>query len=582
MRPLFGPLLRPEGTLFRLWAPDAKRVSLALPEGGPVAMEPVEDGFFEVLLPEARAGQRYRFLVGGRRAVPDPAARRQDGDVMGWSVVRAELPPLRQARPPRPWHEVVLAELHVGTATPKGSFEALIGRLDHFAENGITAIELMPVADFPGRRNWGYDGVLPFAPDEAYGSPAALRVLVDAAHERGLGVMLDVVYNHFGPEGNFLPAYAKKFFTEAHHTPWGAAIDLEQPLVRRFFVENALMWLGEYDFDGLRFDAVHAFAPPGGDLLLAELAEACRAVKPEAWLVLENDHNAARWLERDAEGRPRFYTAQWNDDAHHALHVAVTGEVSGYYGDYAEDPVAALGRAMAEGFVYQGEASAHRAGEPRGERSAHLPPTAFVNFAQNHDQIGNRPLGDRLAGAVEPERLAFLRFLLLLGPAIPMVFQGEEAGIETPFPFFCDFSGDLADAVRQGRAKEFAEFFATAGELPDPLAPETMESARLDWDRMTPEALVSFRSLAAQRRRLVWPLLAGTYGGAELRREGAILFWRWRFEAGVLCLLANPDVVPSEIRLQPRQDGVTVGEAVFDGTHTRLGAWSACAWVEPA
>ncbi|TCH99379.1 malto-oligosyltrehalose trehalohydrolase [Roseococcus sp. SYP-B2431] len=576
----FGPVLRPDGTLFRLWAPDAKRVSLALPEGDPIPMRAGQEGFFELMRPDARAGQRYRFLIGDQ-PIPDPASRRQEGDVMGWSVVRADLPPLRRPTPPRPWHEVVLAELHVGTATPEGSFEALIGRLDHFVDCGITAIELMPVADFPGRRNWGYDGVLPFAPDEAYGSPAALRVLVDAAHERGLGVMLDVVYNHFGPEGNFLPLIARRFFTEAHHTPWGAAIDLEQPLVRRFFVENALMWLGEYDFDGLRFDAVHAFAPPGGDLLLAELAEACRALKPEAWLVLENDHNAARWLERDGDGQPRFYTAQWNDDAHHALHVTATGEGSGYYADYAEDPVAALGRALAEGFVYQGEASAHRDGQPRGEVSARLPPQAFVNFAQNHDQIGNRPLGDRLAAALEPERLAFLRFLLLMGPAIPMVFQGEEAGLETPFPFFCDFSGDLAEAVRQGRAREFSEFFATAGELPDPLAPETMEAARLPWERMTPAALAAFQTLAAQRRRLVWPLLATAYHGAELRREGAILSWRWGFDAGVLCLLANPDVVPSEIQLQPRQDGVTAGDAVFDGTHTRLGPWSACAWVEP-
>jgi len=577
----FGPLLRPEGTLFRLWAPDAEQVRLALPEVEPVAMTAAGEGFFEAMVPGSRAGQRYRFLIGDQ-PVPDPASRRQEGDIAGWSLVRAALPPMRQAAPPRPWHEVVLAELHVGTATPEGNFEALIAKLDHFVDCGITAIELMPVADFPGRRNWGYDGVLPFAPEEAYGPPAALRVLVDAAHERGLGILLDVVYNHFGPEGNFLSLYAKRFFTEAHHTPWGAAIDLEQPLVRRFFVENALMWLVEYDFDGLRFDAVHAFAPRGGDLLLAEMAEACREVKPDAWLVLENDDNAARWLERDDAGRPRFYTAQWNDDAHHALHVTATGEGSGYYADYAEDPAAALGRALAEGFVYQGEPSGHRAGKPRGERSAHLPPEAFVNFAQNHDQVGNRPLGDRLAGALPPERLAFLHALLLLAPAVPMVFQGEEAGLETPFPFFCDFSGDLAEAVRKGRAEEFSAFFTTAEGLPDPLDPATMEAAKLPWDRMTPEALAPFQALAAHRRRLVWPLLASGYRGAELRREVSVLLWRWRFDAGTLCLLANPDMVPSEMAVEPRTGGVTVGEAVFDGSHTRLGPWSACAWGEPA
>lgn len=575
----FGPLLLPEGVRFRLWAPDAKQVELVLPEHDALPMAAAEHGFFELTRPEARAGQRYRFRIGGRE-VPDPASRRQQGDVMGWSIVRPDLPPMRQPTPPRPWHEVVLAELHVGTATPEGSFEGLAGRLDHFVETGFTAIELMPVADFPGRRNWGYDGVLPFAPDEAYGSPAALRVVVDAAHERGLGAMLDVVYNHFGPQGNFLPLYAKRFFTHAHRTPWGDAIDLEQPLVRRFFVENAVMWLTDYDFDGLRFDAVHAFAQPGGDRFLAELAEACRTVKPDAWLVLENDDNASRWLERDRAGRPRLFTAQWNDDAHHALHVAATGQTSGYYGDYAEDPPAALERALAEGFVYQGEPSAHRGGTARGERSAHLPPTAFVNFAQNHDQIGNRPMGDRLAGGVEPARLALLRFLLLLGPAVPMFFQGEEAGLETPFPFFCDFSGELGEAVRKGRAEEFSDFFAQAGELPDPLDPATMDSAKLPWDRLTPEATTGFRKLVACRARLVWPLLGSRFLGARTWREGATHSWRWRFEAGTLCLLANTDVVPIDVDAQPPEDAIIVGEAVFDGMATRLGPWSGCAWVE--
>ena len=577
----FGPLLLPEGVRFRLWAPDAKHVALVLPEREALPMEATAEGFFELDVSGARPGQRYRFRLG-KQEFPDPASRLQDGDVMGWSVVRPVLPPLRQPVPPRPWHEVVLAELHVGTATPEGSFEGLAKRLDHFAEAGFTAIELMPVAEFPGRRNWGYDGVLPFAPDEAYGSPAALRVLVDGAHERGLGAILDVVYNHFGPEGNLLSLYAKRFFTDAHRTPWGDAIDLQEPLVRRFFVENAVMWLTDYDFDGLRFDAVHAFAQPGGDKLLAELAEACREAKPDAWLVLENDHNAARWLERDRAGRPRLFTAQWNDDAHHALHVVATGETSGYYGDYAEDPPATLGRALAEGFVYQGEASAHREGTARGEPSAHLPPTAFVNFAQNHDQIGNRPLGDRLAGQLDPARLALLRFLLLLGPAVPMFFQGEEAGLETPFPFFCDFSGELGEAVRQGRAREFTDFFAQAGALPDPLDPTTLEAAKLPWERITPEATAGFRALAAHRARLVWPLLGTPYLGAETRREGATFAWRWRFAAGTLCLLANAEVVPVDMEEQPPEEAVIVGEAIFDGQATRLGPWSGCAWVEAA
>ncbi len=577
----FGPLLLPQGVRFRLWAPDADRVELVLPQRERMPMHASQDGFFELTLPDARARQRYRFRVGDRE-VPDPASRRQDGDVTGWSVVQADLPPMRQRDPPRPWHQVVLAELHVGTVTPEGSFGGLARRLDHFTDAGFTAIELMPVADFPGSRNWGYDGVLPFAPEESYGSPEDLRALVDSAHDRGLGVMLDVVYNHFGPEGNFLSLSARRFFTQRHRTPWGDAIDLEQPLVRRFFVENAVMWLGRYDFDGLRFDAVHAFAQPGGDLLLAELAEACRAVKPNAWLVLENDDNAARWLERDADGAPRSYTAQWNDDAHHAMHVIATGETSAYYADYAEDPPAALQRALAEGFVYQGQPSPHRDGVPRGEASAHLPPTAFVNFAQNHDQIGNRPLGDRLATGTDSPRLALLRFLLMLGPAVPMFFQGEEAGQETPFPFFCDFGDELGEAVRKGRALEFADFFARTGVLPDPLDAATMESAKLCWDRIAPEDIAAFRALADHRARLVWPLNGTPFHGTQTRREATALIWRWRFAAGTLCLMANVGSASCEVMEQPPPDAVTAGDVTFSGPVTRLGSWSGCAWVEAA
>ncbi|MBE9605110.1 malto-oligosyltrehalose trehalohydrolase [Acetobacteraceae bacterium H6797] len=579
--PLFGPQVQTGGVLFRLWAPDAQAVSLSLPGEAPRPMGLAANGFFDLFVADAGPGQRYRFVIGDLE-VPDPASRQQDGDVFGWSVVPAPLPEPRQPLPPRPWHEVVLAELHVGTVSVTGDYAGIEALLDHYVAAGITAIELMPVADFAGKRNWGYDGVLPFAPDEAYGSPAALRALVDAAHERGLGVMLDVVYNHFGPEGNFLPAYAGAFFTEAHKTPWGAAIDLDNPLVRHFFVENAVMWLKEYDFDGLRFDAVHAFMQPGGDRLLEEIAAACRAVKPDAWLVLENDNNAARWLARDEAGKPRFYTAQWNDDAHHAFHVVTTGEKAGYYSDYADDPVASLARALTEGFIYQGEASAHRGGTPRGEVSAHLPPEAFVNFAQNHDQIGNRPLGDRLAGNLPAERLALLRFILLLSPAVPMIFQGEEVGLETPFPFFCDFQGDLAEAVRKGRAEEFSAFFAGGGEnLPDPLAEETFTSAILPREALTAEAVAPFRALVEARRHLVWPLLATPYRGAALERHGDALLLRWRFEAGTLCLALNAAEGTVTLPMPPA-DAISLGEIGEQGSEARLGPWSAMAWAESA
>lgn len=578
---LFGPRRLDDGVEFRLWAPDAPDAHLILPDRAPVRMRPAADGFFTATLNDVRSEQRYRFHLRGLD-VPDPASRQQHGDPLGWSVLREALPPPRQPVPPCPWHRVVLAELHVGTVTPEGRFDALAERLDHFVAAGFTAIQLMPVADFPGRHNWGYDGVLPFAPDERYGTPASLRRLVDAAHGRGLGIMLDVVHNHFGPEGSFLSHYAGPFFTDAHHTPWGAAINLEHPLVRRYFIESAVMWLTDYDLDGLRFDAVHAFVPAGGDIFLRELAEACRAVKPEAWLVLENDHNGARWLERDETGIAPLFTAQWNDDAHHALHVAATGETFGYYADYAADPPAAVQRALAEGFVYQGDASSHRGGATRGEPSSHLPPSAFVNFVQNHDQIGNRPRGDRLAGQIDPARLALLRFMLLLGPAIPMFFQGEEAAVTTPFPYFCDFGGELGEAVREGRRREFRDAFDTQGEVPDPLDPATMMSAILPWDAMTPAATRKFRELVEHRERLVMPLLATPFLGAQTTRNGAALAWQWRFAAGSLGLFANLDAVPVDLDAAPSSNAVTIGEVIFDGSAVRLDPWSGCAWTEPA
>ena len=428
----FGPELLAEATRFRLYAPDAPAVDLEIDGADPQSMQRGADGFFHLDVAEARPGTRYRFRVEGQ-PVPDPASRRQAEDADGWSVLvdpfSARSCP-RSPHTPRPWHEAVIAEVHVGTATPEGTFRALIDRLDHYVAAGFTVIELMPVADFAGRRNWGYDGVLFYAPDTAYGTPEDLRALIDAAHERGLGMMLDVVYNHFGPSGNYLPLYAKSFFREDVSTPWGPAIDLGNPTVRAFFTENAAYWLGAFGFDGLRFDAVHALATESAETFLRELALACRAVRPEAWLVLENHDNIAEWLLR---GEDHLYTAQWNDDWHHAFHVLATGETGGYYAPYAADPPAAASRALTEGFVFQGEAYPDPQGKPRGTLSAGLPPDAFVSFVQNHDHIGNRALGDRLAGTLEPSRLAFLRFVLLLSPAVPMLFQGEEALLAKPF-----------------------------------------------------------------------------------------------------------------------------------------------------
>ncbi|MDQ0304584.1 malto-oligosyltrehalose trehalohydrolase [Ancylobacter polymorphus] len=542
MNSTFGPLIEATSTRFRLFAPEAATVSLEIDGAGPVAMDKGADGFFTATVDGLEAGTRYRFRLGEGQAglaVPDPASRGQAEDADGWSLVPAP-PPSRAPGPSRPWHEAIIAEVHVGTATPEGTFRALIDRLDHYRDAGFTVIELLPVADFAGRRNWGYDGVLLYAPDTAYGTPEDLRALIDAAHERGLGMMLDVVYNHFGPSGNYLPLYAKSFFREDIDTPWGPAIDLENPIVRAFFSENAAYWLAEFGFDGLRFDAVHALATTGAETFLREIAAACRAVKPDAWLVLENHDNIAGWMTRDEP----LYDAQWNDDWHHAFHVLASGERTGYYAPYARDPVAAAGRALSEGFVFQGEPYPGEGGQPRGTVSTELAPDAFVAFAQNHDHIGNRPLGDRLAASLAPEWLAFLRFVLMLSPAIPLLFQGEEALLSQPFPFFCDFEGDLAEAVRNGRRSEFADFFDAHGEsFPDPLSEATFISAKLKAeDFRTPQAraeLDIFRRLADERRRLVWPLAASFYRGSELSRSGEALRVAWHFNAGTLVMVLN-------------------------------------------
>ena len=402
----FGARLTADGASFRLWAPAAKRVDLLLDKPYPLTRG--EDGWFAADIPGTKAGARYKFRIDGEIDVPDPASAFQPEDVFGPSEVIDHASYRWRAADwrGRPWHETVLIEIHVGTFTTEGSYKAMIDKLDHLVAAGITALELLPLADFAGTRNWGYDGVLWYAPDAAYGRPDELKRLIDEAHLRGLMVFLDVVYNHFGPEGNYLGRYAPNFFTEAQ-TPWGSVIDYRVPQVRAFAIENALYWLREYRFDGLRLDAVNTIFEPGEISILQDLSVAvgdlAAATRRHIHLVLENGDNRASLLD-SAQDPPRGkYRAQWNDDYHHAWHVLLTGETQGYYGDYTKSPMQDLARALGSGFVYQGEASAFRGGQLRGEPSGRLAPTAFVNFLQNHDQIGNRALGDRLEGQVSPE-----------------------------------------------------------------------------------------------------------------------------------------------------------------------------------
>jgi maltooligosyltrehalose trehalohydrolase len=521
-----GPAFEPGGIRFRLWAPAEKRVSLVLEKGAEIAMERREDGFFEAFVDGAGDGSLYRFGLSDGTLVPDPASRFQPLDVHGPSqAIDHPAYPWREDWRGRLWDDAVLYELHVGAFTPEGTFIAAAERLDHLADLGVTAVEIMPVGDFSGRWGWGYDGVLPYAPDSSYGRPEHFKAFVEAAHRRGVLVLLDVVYNHFGPEGNFLPRYAPDVLTARHKTPWGDAINFDGPNswpVREFFIQNAEYWIDAFNLDGLRLDAAHAIKDDSRPDVLDELAERIRkrSTRP-IHLVIENELNdPARLIRR---GRtPLRYTAQWNDDVHHVLHVAATRESSGYYADYGE--VRLLADALAEGFSYQGQMMPYR-GAPRGGPSADLPPNAFVAFIQNHDQIGNRAFGERLNALAPPEVIRALASVYLIAPQTPMLFMGEEWGAQQPFPYFCDFHGQLADAIRNGRREEFSRFpeFADpnwAAMIPDPLAKSTFLSAKLDWSRIDSGHLGFYRAALTARREHVRPLLPHIERGGEAVVQG--------------------------------------------------------------
>jgi malto-oligosyltrehalose trehalohydrolase len=555
------------GTRFRLWAPAAREIGLCLNGAEPLAMARRAEGWFEREVADAGAGARYRFEIDGGMRVPDPASRFQPDDVHGASEV---IDPCGFDWPDaewrgRPWDEIVLYEIHVGAFTPEGTYAGVASRLDSLVELGITAIELMPLSDFPGRRNWGYDGVCPFAPDASYGRPDDLKALVAAAHARDLCVFLDVVYNHFGPDGNYLHLTAPQFFTDRYETPWGAAIAFDGGAapVRQFFIENASYWIEEFGFDGLRLDAVHAIFNSSPKHILLELAESVRARVPQdrhVHLLLENGNNEPRFL-----ARGRWYDAQWNDDYHHAAHVAATGEAEGYYEPFSHAPVEDLGRALTQGFVR--------------ERTG-LPPSAFVSLLQNHDQIGNRAFGERLDALVSPEVVEALLAVTLLAPSPPMLFMGEEWAAAEPFPFFCDFGDELADAVREGRRREFARFAAFRDEaararIPDPNAETTFRAATLDWAQRDGATGRTRRELVQRllsiRRLAILPRLAGTTAdGAGFRLHGArgLEAW-WRLGTGeTLRLFAN--LGPQ----QPAPPARPTGGAIF-ASHPFGAPWAA-------
>ena len=575
----FGAQFTDGGVRFRLYAPSAERVELVYgaPDAERVAtLEKSADGFHVIECADAPAGTPYAFRIGDL-TFPDPASRFQPDGVHGRSVV---VDPLAFTWPDDgwtgiPWTSHVFYETHVGTFTPEGTYAAAQTKFDHLASLGVTAIELLPIAEVPGARNWGYDGVLPYAPTHNYGTPDDLKRFVSAAHARGFAVYLDVVYNHFGPEGNYLNAYAPEFYTDRHKTPWGAAIDVEagnRDAVRAYFIENALYWLMEYRFDGLRFDAVHAIYDGEDRHFLRELAATVNArVDRPVHLVLENDANEAPLLEAG-------FRAQWDDDAHHAAHVAITGQEDGYYSDYAVDTIARVGRTITQGFAYQGDPSVFRDGEKRGTPSAHLPLGSFVTFLQNHDQIGNRPFGDRIGALAPPDALRAMLAVLLLAPPPPLLFMGEEWNASTPFLFFADFEPELSALVTEGRRGEFAGFAEFSDpekreRIPDPAAPETFAQSKLKWDEVgTPDHaawLAYYTRLLAIRRDEIAPRIEGLLGSdASYETIGARgLQARYRLHDGTtLALDANLGAEPLH-GLAPSRGTVlfTTHETASDG-----------------
>ncbi len=588
----FGAELTETGTRFALWAPSAKSVTLVCGEKR-IPMPAIGQGWYKLVDLEVEPGTLYGFAIDDADdLVPDPASRFQpsDDDRRGQVVDPCAFDWTDGGWSGRPWRDAVVYEVHTGTATPEGTFAALGAKLQHLRDTGVTAVELMPIAETPGQRSWGYDGVLPFAPNNAYGTPDDLKAFVDRAHGLGLMVMLDVVYNHFGPSGNFLHAYAKGFFTERHQTPWGAGLNFDGEesgdVVREFFIQNALYWLEEFHLDGLRFDAVHAIKDDSDLHFLEEMAERIRATLPDRHihLVLENEHNEASRLARGGDDEDALnFDAQWNDDIHHCWHRLLTGESEGYYGDFGGDTIGRLGRCLAEGFAYQGDFSNNLA-RVRGEATDGLPPQAFVSFIQNHDQIGNRAQGERLTSLADPAHLRLARAVLLLAPQIPMIFMGDEWGATTPFQFFVNFDKDedLQEAIRVGRAKEFehfASFKASDQPVPDPTALDTFKTSTLDWSEPGREPfaaiLAETRQLLELRHATILPLVATGFVGASYTRHGVGgLEVEWRFENGTLRLIANFEEVTLSRPTPPGETIVWRSEGVKVGSAVDLPAWT--------
>jgi maltooligosyltrehalose trehalohydrolase len=483
-----------DGTLFRVWAADADRVEVVLfPADGDDAitahaMIPQAGGYFNIHLPGVLPGTCYQYRLDGRGPFPDPASRFQPDSVHGPSQV---VDSTQFAWTDQSWRGItldnlVIYELHVGTATPEGTFDGLIPRLDAIRELGVTAIELMPVADFPGTRNWGYEGVCLFAPARIYGGPEALRRLVDAAHARGLAVILDAVFNHVGPDGNYLGQYSKSYFTDRYPGLWGDLFNFDglgSRSVRDFFIANAHHWVREYHIDGLRLDAIHAMRDDRDPHILAEIvAEVRTSLPPErSFLITAEDEKNDAHVVQPQDKNGFGVDALWADDFHHQIRVALTGEHEGYYIDY-QGRMEDIAATLRQGWFYTGQPSSYL-DRPRGTHADHIAPPRFIHCIQNHDQVGNRALGDRLNHAITLDRYRAASALLLLSPYTPLLWMGQEWAASTPFQFFTDHHPELGTKVTEGRRKEFSHFTAFSGkDVPDPQDRKTFLHSKLCWD----------------------------------------------------------------------------------------------------
>jgi maltooligosyltrehalose trehalohydrolase len=547
---------------FRVWAPLLRQVALRiiLPKKRDLSLDRDDLGYWQTTANDVPPGSRYGYLLEGTTQRSDPASQFQPEGIHGPSEVvdHASFPWTDAGWEGVPLEDLVIYELHVGTFTPEGTFEAVIPRLAELRDLGVTAIELMPVAQFPGDRNWGYDGVYPYAVQNTYGGPAGLKTLVNAIHRHSMSAILDVVYNHMGPEGNYLRDFGP-YFTSRYRTPWGDAINFDEAYsygVRNFIIENALFWLREYHFDALRLDALHMVFDQGARHIIQELTDTVAAFSresaPKRYLIGESDLDDVRFIKPARDGGHGL-DAQWLDDFHHSLHALVTGEHVGYYADFGK--IEQLAKAMKEGFVYSWQYSQHRK-TFHGSSSRQRPARQFVVFAQNHDHIGNRMLGERLAQLVDFESLKLIAGTLLLSPYVPLLFMGEEYAEDSPFLYFVSHTDEqLVAAVREGRKTEF-EAFQSQQECPDPQATETFQQSKLTWESRNQNrhrVMLEFhRQLLSLRREIPNVVSRKRLTVTCLARQ-QMLIWRRRHEWGQVHGLMNFSSEVQTIRLPAQQ-----------------------------